>query len=227
MRQISEIYHRYDGRPGYRMVYDLLRRENIKISRHTVHRYMQELHLRSIARRNRKYNCPKSENVLFPNIISRDFNPSERNRVWCTDFTNLEYNCTILDLYDRSVVASMNSSLLNSELAINTLKRAIATHKIPKGLILHSDQGCQFTSKDFVQFCRQNHIQQSMSKAGCPYDNAPMERFFNTLKNEFTYHHRFMSAKEMDAGVIEYIFGWYNWERPHTHNDGVPPLLTA
>ena len=64
-------------------------------------------------------------------------------------------------------------------------------------------------------------------KTACPYDNAPMERFFNTLKNEFTYHHRFKSAKELDAGIIEYIFRWYNWERPHTHNKGVPPLLTC
>ena len=223
MRQISVIYHKNDGKPGYRMMCDLLRGENIKICKLTVLRYMQEQHLRSIARKNRKFNCPKSENVLFPNIISQDFNPSERNRVWCTDFTNLEYgggtvryNCTIIDLYDRSAVASMNSSLLNSELAINTLKRALATHKIPKGLILHSDQGCQFTSKDFTEFCTLNHIQQSMSRAACPYDNAPMERFFNTLKNEFTYHHRFKSAKELDAGIIEYIFRWYNWERPHT-----------
>ena len=234
MRQISVIYHKNDGKPGYRMMCDLLRGENIKICKLTVLRYMQEQHLRSIARKNRKFNCPKSENVLFPNIISQDFNPSERNRVWCTDFTNLEYgggtvryNCTIIDLYDRSVVASMNSSLLNSELAINTLRRALATHKIPKGLILHSDQGCQFRSRDFTEFCRLNHIQQSMSRAACPYDNAPMERFFNTLKNEFTYHHRFKSAKELDAGIIEYIFRWYNWERPHTHNNGVPPLLTA
>ena len=215
MRQISVIYHKNDGKPGYRMMCDLLRGENIKICKLTVLRvlrYMQEQHLRSIARKNRKFNCPKSENVLFPNIISQDFNPSERNRVWCTDFTNLEYgggtvryNCTIIDLYDRSAVASMNSSLLNSELAIN----------------------CQFTSKDFTEFCKLNHIQQSMSRAACPYDNAPMERFFNTLKNEFTYHHRFKSAKELDAGIIEYIFRWYNWERPHTHNNGVPPLLTA
>ena len=74
------------------------------------------------------------------NIISRDFNPGERNRVWCTDFTNLEYggstmrfSCTIIDLYNYSVVASMSLSFLNSELAINTLKRALATYKIPKG----------------------------------------------------------------------------------------------
>ena len=234
MRKISNLYHKYNGTPGYRMMYHLLKLENIAVSKATVHKYMQEMHLHSIARRNSKYNAPKSEHVLFPNIISRDFDPGARNVVWCTDFTNLEYgggtvryNCTIIDLYDRSVVASLNSNLLNTELAINTLRRALLTHRISKGLILHSDQGCQFTSKAFVEFCKQNHIQQSMSAAGCPYDNAPMERFFNTLKNEYTYHHRFMTAKEMDAGIIDYVFGWYNKERPHTHNNGVPPLLAV
>ena len=232
MRKISNLYHKYNGTPGYRMMYHLLKLENIAVSKTTVHKYMQEMHLHSIARRNSKYNAPKSEHVLFPNIISRDFDPGARNVVWCTDFTNLEYgggtvryNCTIIDLYDRSVVASLNSNLLNTELAINTLRRALLTHRISKGLILHSDQGCQFTSKAFVEFCKQNHIQQSMSEAGCPYDNAPMERFFNTLKNEYTYHHRFMTAKEMDAGIIDYVFDWYNKERPHTHNNGVPALL--
>lgn len=232
MRQISSIYHKYDGRPGYRMMHGLLRLENIKISKSTVHRYMNELQLRSIARKNKKYSRGKNENIVFPNILSRDFNPKNRNQIWCTDFTNLEYgggtiryNCTIIDLYDRSVVASLNSSILNAELAINTLKKALLTHKVQKGLILHSDQGCQFTSKEFVEFCKNNGIQQSMSRAGCPYDNAPMERFFNTLKNEFTYHVRFWTAKEMDAGICDYIFGWYNQERPHTYNDGLPPLL--
>ncbi len=234
MRRISEVYHAHNGTPGYRMMYYLLKLEKVEISKTTVHKYMQEMHLHSIARRNAKYNAPKGENVVFPNIISRDFNPSARNKVWCTDFTNLEYaggtvryNCSIIDLFDRSVVASLNSSLLNSELAINTLRKALLTHKVSKGLILHSDQGCQFTFKAFVEFCKNNHIQQSMSQAGCPYDNAPMERFFNTLKNEFTYHHRFATAKEMDLGITDYIFGWYNKERPHTHNNGVPSLLVG
>lgn len=51
--------------------------------------------------------------------------------------------------------------------------------------VIHSDQGLQYTSKDFTEFCSSNILTQSMSKAGCPYDNAPMERYFNTFKNEF------------------------------------------
>ena len=157
MRRISELYHAHNGTPGYRMMYYLLKLEKVEISKTTVHKYMQEMHLHSIARRNAKYNAPKGENVVFPNIISRDFNPSARNKVWCTDFTNLEYaggtvryNCSIIDLFDRSVVASLNSSLLNSELAINTLRKALLTHKVSKGLILHSDYTEENTMPKFL-----------------------------------------------------------------------------
>ena len=84
----------------------------------------------------------------------------------------------------RSAVASLNSDCINTDLVINTLKTAIKKEKHPK-VILHSDQGVQFTSCEFVNFCKDNNITQSMSKAGCPYDNAPMERFYNTFKSNF------------------------------------------
>ena len=84
----------------------------------------------------------------------------------------------------RSAVASLNSDCINTDLAIKTLKTAIKKEKHPK-VILHSDQGVQFTSCEFVNFCKDNNITQSMSKAGCPYDNAPMERFYNTFKSNF------------------------------------------
>lgn len=68
-----------------------------------------------------------------------------------------------------------------------TLQKALDSQSEIKGeLILHSDQGSQFTSKAFVEFCESVHVTQSMSKAGYPYDNAPMERYFNTLKSECT-----------------------------------------
>ena len=74
-----------------------------------------------------------------------------------------------------------------SNLAIRTLQKALESQPpIKGGLILHSDQGSQFTSKAFVEFCESVNVTQSMSKAGYPYDNAPMERYFNTLKNECT-----------------------------------------
>lgn len=138
------------------------------------------------------------QHVTFHNQLKRVFTATKPNQKWCTEFTYMtlsngqkRYNCSILDLYDRSIVSSLNSKSLNTQLAIETLKIALRKHKIKGSILLHSDQGTQFTSKDFTDFCKANKVIQSMSKAGCPYDNAPMERFYNTLKNEYINRYYF------------------------------------
>lgn len=92
------------------------------------------------------------------------------------------------------------------------------------GLILHSDQGCQFTSWTFVDFCKSQGIIQSMSKAGCPYDNAPMERFYKTFKDELVHRYHFMNAKALDDAVAQYVFVLYNHVRPHSYNNWMTPF---
>ena len=123
--------------------------------------------------------------------------PAERKycQKWCTDFTYLflknhevRYNCTIIDLHARSVVASITDRHITSDLAIRTLKKALESQPVLKGeLILHSDQGSQFTSKAFVEFCESVHVTQSMSKAGYPYDNAPMDCLITPYQEVFVY----------------------------------------
>ena len=152
--------------------------------------------------------------------------------MWCTDFTymtltngTMRYNCSIIDLYDRSVVASENSSFITSSLTVRTLEKALSSTKaIPQNLSLHSDQGSQFTSAEFVQHCRKLGISQSMSRAGCPYDNAPMERDYNTLKTELIYQHNFETAAEPDYAVSEFAYDWYNQIRPHSYNGYLTPF---
>ena len=70
-----------------------------------------------------------------------------------------------------------------------------------------------------------NKIQQSMSRAGCPLDNAPMERFFNTLKCEYLYLHKFKTVKMLIRSVEDFISTKYNYSRPHRYNNGIPPML--
>lgn len=96
----------------------------------------------------------------------------------------VRYNCIIIDIHDRSVIASITDRHITSDLAIRTLQKALDSQPAMKGkLILHSDQGTQYTSRAFTEFCESVNVTQSMSKAGYPYDNVPMERYFNTLKN--------------------------------------------
>ena len=87
---------------------------------------------------------------------------------------------------------------MTSELAIKALEKALRkAKKIRNKIILHSDQGSQYSSKKFVEYCKKNMIQQSMSIAGCPYDNAPMKRYFNTLKNELINHYYYKTKKKL------------------------------
>ena len=119
-------------------------------------------------------------------------------------------------MYDRSADASLNSDYINTDLAISTLKTALEK-------VLHSDQGVQFTSWEFVNFCKENNITQSMSKAGCPYDNSPMERFYNTFKSNFYNITSFSNVEMMDELTMNYI-NWYNYVRPHSYNNYLTPI---
>lgn len=231
---IKKVYHKHNGIPGYRMMTDLLALIKIYVSSNTVHKYMKELGLKSVTRQ--KYVYKKGvPSKLFDNIINQEFTADSPNQKWCTDFTYLPltngktvYNCTIIDLYDRRVVASVNGMNITSKLAIEALQQAFSVNpQLKNKLILHSDQGSQFTSKKFTDFCKSANITQSMSKAGCPYDNAPMERFYNTMKAEFFYQYYFRSFEELNKNLMDYIFIWYNCQRPHTFNKGIPPALVG
>ncbi len=232
-KKIQRIYHANGGVLGHRQMRAFLKRENIILSKTTVHKYMnKELDLKSVVRRKKPGYKQGHVHKVFANLIKQNFSAEQKNRKWCTDFTYLfltdgskRYNCSIIDLYDRSVVASLNGKEITSELAIRTVEKALAAQPaITKNLILHSDQGSQFKSKDFIEFCKKNHITQSMSKAGYPYDNAPMERYYNTLKNERIYLHHYHTDKELDAAVIDFAYVWYNHVRPHSYNGYKTPF---
>ena len=227
MEQIKEIYHSHNGVDGYRSMTVYLARKGYRYSSQTIHKYMNtQLGLRSIVRPKKPEYGHGKPHQVFDNKLNQDFQADRPNQKWCTDFTYLflknhevRYNCTILDLYDRSVIASITDRHITSDLARRTLQKALDSQPAIKGeLILHSDQGSQYTSKAFVEFCASVHVTQSMSKAGCPYDNAPMERYFNTLKNECTNLYDFHSEQLLYQAVDEFAYVHYNHVRPHSYN---------
>ena len=232
--EIVDIYHSHNGTDGYRTVHAYLLRRGYSISCVTVHKYMNtELHLFSITRKRKpdyEYGAPHK---VFENKLHQDFKAESINQKWCTDFTYLfltdgskRYNCTIIDLHDRSVIASITDKHITADLAKKTLQKAIDSQPRldTKHLILHSDQGSQFTSKGFTEYCESVGITQSMSKAGYPYDNAPMERYYNTLKNELINHHHYHSEKELYTSIEEFAYVHSNHERPHSYNNYKTPF---
>lgn len=228
---IKHTYHEKNGTAGYRMISDLLDRMGISISYPTTHKYMKEMGLRAIINRKKMPYRKGEKHLVFDNLLNGDFHVSKPNTVWCTDFTYLElaggkkrYNCTIIDLFDRSVIATLNSKYIDARLAIDTLSAGLQKHRPGNGLILHSDQGSQFTSFDFTCYCEDQNITQSMSRVGTPGDNAVMERFYNTFKNEFANVFSFQNDEELNTGTEEYAFAWYNHCRPHSFNDKLTPF---
>lgn len=123
------------------------------------------------------------------------------------------------------LLPSITDKNITGDLAIRTLKKALESQKnISPDLILHSDQGSQYTSRDFIEFCASSGIRQSMSKAGYPYDNAPMERYYNTLKNELIYLHYYQNDEELNASIEEFAYVTYNHHRPHSYNGYKTPF---
>lgn len=229
--KILQIYHEYSGNPGYRMMRVYLLRAKISLSNTTVLKYMQELGIRSTVTPKKpaykKGDCYKK----FENHLNREFHAEKPNEKWCTDFTYIfmedgrkRYNCSIIDLFDRSVVATLNSSHMDAELAVQTLRAALERNHHPQNLLLHSDQGSQYTSQAFTNYCKEEGIRQSMSKAGCPYDNSPMESFYGTFKAEFINKHHFSSDEELNNATMDYVYVYYNHVRPHSSNNYMTPF---
>ena len=131
-----------------------------------------ELGLHSIVRRKAPRYQGGSHHKKFENLLKQDFTATQIKQKWATDFTYLflcggdvRYNCTIIDLYDRSVVASLTDRRMTSDLAIRTLRKALSSQrKRSKGLLLHSDQGSPYTSKAFTDFCEQHGLRKAWAR---------------------------------------------------------------
>ena len=154
----------------------------------------------------------------MPNLVKRKFNVDIPNKIWVTDITYLIYKnkrlylSTILDLYDRKVVSYKIGKVNNIGLVINTLNEAISKRKDVHGLIIHSDQGFQYTSHEYKAICESNGITISMSRKGTPIDDSPMESWHGILKKETLYNNNITSLQEYQKLVEDWIL-FYNTSR--------------
>jgi putative transposase len=192
--------------------------------RNTVAQAMRELGLKSRIARAFTPTTTQTDPTKqpAPNRLAQDFTAAAPNRKWVTDITYLStaegwvYLAVVLDLFSRKVVGWALSNSLATELVSAALRQAIESRR-PAGqhLLHHSDRGCQYTSDAYQQTLRMLGIQCSMSRTGCCYDNAVMERFFWSLKHEWTNHERFHNLEDARLSVFRYIETFYNSQRLH------------
>lgn len=166
------------------------------------------------------------ENVV-PDLVKRRFNPSCQNKIWCTDVTYLifrnrrAYLSSIIDLYSRKIIAYEISFINDISLVINTLNKALRIQKDVRGLTLHSDQGFQYTSYEYKAICNSKGIQISMSRAGTPIDDSPIESWHSLLKKEVLYNNDIISIEHYIKLVKEWIH-FYNTDRIKIRKPKVP-----
>ena len=179
----------------------------------------------------RKSDCPTEWPCDCINILSRRFSPTRPNMAWLSDITAIQtdsgkfYLCVVLDLFARKVVAARLSETEDTSLISHTFQDAYYSRKPPKGLVFHSDQGGQYRSQEFRNLLLGHKVRQSFSAPGIPFDNAPMESFFASLKVEEIYRFRYAGIKDLTASLRDYI-SFYNNKRPHTSNGGRTPAET-
>jgi len=192
--------------------------------RNTVATAMREMGLKS--RVSKKFTPITTESdpskVPAPNILDQIFTADAPNQKWATDITYLPtesgwvYLAVVLDLFSRKVVGWSISESLATPLVSTTLRNAIEARKPDtKSLLHHSDRGSQYTSDDYRKTLRTLNITCSMSRTGCCYDNAVMERFFWSLKHEWTKFEHFADINQARRSVFQYIETFYNSKRIH------------
>ena len=217
---IKSVFDKSKGTYGYRRITEGLKIEYGVIFNHKkVLRIMKKYNIMPKYHKKKKRQAFKriEENVK-PNLIKRNFNVNSENKVWTTDITYLIYKeqklylSTILDLYDRKIVSYKISKFNNIAIVIDTLNEALLQRKKVSGLIIHSDQGFQYTSFEYKAICESKNIQISMSRKGTPIDDAPMESFHSLLKKETLYNNNITSLQEYQQLVEEWLL-FYNTTR--------------
>jgi putative transposase len=210
---------------GARMLRDILRSKGYAVGRRHVSTLMRLMGIQALyckkltSRRNPAH-------PVFPYLL-RHLTIEQPNHVWCADITYIPmrhgfiYLFAVLDWATRRVLAWRLSNTLTTDFCIEAVREAIETHGRPQ--IFNTDQGSQFTDRDFVALIRDEHcIALSMDGKGAWRDNVFVERFWKSLKYEEIYLHAYDSVSEAKSGIGTYI-AFYNGMRPHSSLDGRTP----
>ena len=227
--KVKSLHALSNGSAGARSIADMVSNSGIPLSRYRAGRLMRQLDLHSRQQRAHRYKRANKAHVMIDNKLDREFSPEAPDQVWCGDVTYIwsgqrwAYLAVVLDLYARKPVGWAMSLSPDSQLTAKALTRAYETRGRPEGVLFHSDQGTHYTSLKFRQHIWRYRMEQSMSRRGNCWDNAPMERFFRSLKSEWVPDIGYRSLMEAERMIAQYITGYYSQYRPHQHNGGLPP----
>jgi len=222
-RRMKELFRASRDSLGSRTMMQHLREEGFEIGRDRTRRLMKALNLKVKQKRKYKVTTDSRHNLqVAENVLNRQFAPQGPNQAWATDITYLwtqegwVYLAVVIDLYSRRVVGWAMDRRMQKALVIRALLMAINLRKPAAGLLHHSDRGSQYASHAYQSLLKQHGMICSMSRKGNCWDNAPIERFFSSLKREWTGDRLYRTRQEAMADVREYVAVYYNSKRLHS-----------
>lgn len=226
---VKRIFNESGGSAGSRTIATIAQKEGHPLSRYRVRGLMMEAGLHSRQYKRHGYKKATQPHISIKNHLNRQFDVKKPNQVWCGDVTYLwigtrwAYLSVVMDLFSRKPIGWALSYSPDSQLTAKALDMAFVSRGQPKNVMFHSDQGCHYMSSVYRERLEKHGIQQSMSRRGNCWDNAPMERFFRSFKSEWMPKYGYSSFDEAKQSVKNYITGYYSTKRPHAHNDGKTP----
>jgi len=228
---IKNAFKASNGIYGYRNIHKDLKEFGINVNKKRVARLMSITRLYGVGTYKRKpQHKAGAIHKAHPNHLQQCFIASSPNESWVSDITYIRthegwlYLATVIDLFSRKVIGWATAHRQNTLLIINALKSAVLrTKKSDTKVILHSDQGSQYSSYGYIIFLKHHNIVPSMSRRGNCYDNAVAESFFKTLKKELVRKYVFLTREIAASKIFEYIEMFYNSKRRHSYLGYISP----
>jgi transposase InsO family protein len=226
---VWQVYHRHQGRYGYRRILLALRELGCWLNHKTVQQLMRQLQLKSTVRPKRYRSYRGEAGKITPNALGRLFEAARPNERWVTDVTEFNihgrriYLSPVLDLYNQEIIAHRIAETPRMPMVMNMLTQAISCLRADQKPIVHSDQGWQYQMPIYQETLKRHGLIQSMSRKGNCLDNAVMENFFGILKTEFFHGRKFESLQAFKSGLEEYI-RYYNHDRIKQKLKGLSPV---
>ena len=216
---------------GYRKLADALRDQGERVSENRVARLASLAGiLAQVGYKRRPGRYGGKPAVVASNTLDRQFEVDAPDKVWVTDITYIKthegwlYLAVIIDLFSRRVVGWSAQPRMTTDLALQALLAAVWRRKPKARVMIHSDQGSQFTSREWQVFLAQHNLEPSMSRRGNCHDNAVAESFFQLLKRERVRRRTYLTRDAARQDVFEYIEMFYNPKRKHTNNGMLSPV---
>ena len=222
---VKRVFDASNGTYGYRRVHEQLKLDNIESTERGVQRSMARQRLKSCHPAPWRYATQQGRGKRPADLIGQNFTASRPGVRLVGDITQIDtwegplYLSTMIDLFNSEIVGYSFADNHHTDLICETVLMAVRNGRVRRRGVFHSDQGSEYTSKQFEKCLKANRMRGSMGRVATCYDNALAESFFASLKKELVHRTVFPTRKHAIKAIVNYIEVWYNCQRLHSAHE--------